>query len=358
MAVPTNPVRGAAGSGKRFSFVLLGDLHFDRLEHHDFDWLAANHTGDRSQIENYSQKTREVMPEVLGAVARRATKNSDETAFVVQVGDLVQGLCGSAELSARQNEEALSFLADAGLKKPFLLTKGNHDITGDGAREAFERVFHPFMRKEAQRVAPGSIHSGANYSVTHAGCQFVFMDAYAAESLDWLEAMAAQRTANHLFVTVHPPVVPYGARASWHLYQGDHLASKRERLLEILGRQEAVVLGGHLHKFSAIRRRAGGGQFTQLAVSSVVSSVDAAPRDVLNGVDEYTADQVKLEPNHSPETEAERRAIYDRERGSVTNFHYANSAGYAVITVEGDQIEAAIHAGTQTSPFQRIDLRG
>ena len=40
-------------------------------------------------------------------------------------------------------------------------------------------------------------------------------------SLEWLEAVATKRTAKHLFVIIHPPVVPYGARATWHLYAGE-----------------------------------------------------------------------------------------------------------------------------------------
>ncbi len=34
---------GVSASGQSFSFVLLGDLHFDRLEHHDFGWLDKHH---------------------------------------------------------------------------------------------------------------------------------------------------------------------------------------------------------------------------------------------------------------------------------------------------------------------------
>ena len=37
----------AAGEdAENWSFPLLGDLHFDRLEHHDHQWLAKEHPGD------------------------------------------------------------------------------------------------------------------------------------------------------------------------------------------------------------------------------------------------------------------------------------------------------------------------
>jgi hypothetical protein len=142
------------------------------------------------------------------------------------------------------------------------------------------------------------------------------------------------------------------------LYAGDKAKTQRAKLLEILGKQEAMVLGGHLHKFSALTRSAGGGKFTQLAVSSVVSAPNQELRDLLRGTENYTGDQVKLEPKHAPETEALRRAVYDQERNSVTAFEYADTAGYAVVTVDGTKVEAKVYAGTSGEAFQTVRLAG
>jgi hypothetical protein len=344
-----------------FSFILMGDLHFDRMEHHDLKWLEEHKAGDLSQIKNYTKLTATVMPQVFAAVRERiaALKEAGANpAFVLQVGDLVEGLCGSDELAGRQNREAIEFIAQAGLGVPFLFTKGNHDVTGDGAQDAFKHVLQPYMQQEARKIDSRSAHASANYTATFGEAQFAFFDAYDKASLEWLEAVAGARTAKHLFVTVHPPVVPYGARATWHLYNGEKGKAARAKLLEILGRQEAVVLGGHLHKFSALTRRAGGGKFTQLAVSSVVSAPNQGLKDELSGVESYTGDQVKLEPKHSPETEVERRAVYDQERGGVTNFEYADTAGYAVVTVGGGKVEAKVFAGTAGEAFRTVRLVG
>lgn len=349
----------AAEGEKPFSFILLGDLHYDSLEHHDLKWLEAHHGGDLSQIQNYSRLTAELMPGMFAAVKQRIAALRDSAAlpaFVLQVGDLVQGLCGTAELSARQNREAVEFVTKQELGVPLLFTKGNHDVTGDGAKEAFDEVLLPFMAKEAQQVDAATSNSKANHLVTCGEAQFAFFDAYDKTRLEWLEAVAAKRTARHLFVIIHPPVVPYGARATWHLYAGEKTKAQRDKLLDILGGQEAMVLGGHLHKFSALTRTAGGKRFSQLAVSSVVSDLNQKLKDELHGIASYNGDQVKLEPNHSPETESQRRQVYADERKDVTAFEYANTAGYAVVTVDGGQVTAAIHAGTQAAAFQTAKL--
>jgi 3',5'-cyclic AMP phosphodiesterase CpdA len=356
--VPT----GSARAG--FSFILLGDLHFDQVEHHDLDWVRREKPNDVRQIEGYCRNTREVTPALFAAV--RATvadlnrTSASQAAFVMQAGDLVEGLCGREDLAVRQNRDALEFIGAAQLGAPFLFTKGNHDITGPGAAAAFGSVFHPFLSRQMRQVTPAAgngVLAGACYSIEHGNAQFVCLDAYdTAKSLDWFEAVAAQRTAEHFFVIVHPPVVPYGARSTWHLFASPKEAARRERFLTLLGDQHALVLGGHIHRYSILSRRAGRGRFTQIALSSVLSAAHASPKSVLSGVDHYTPDQIVVEPTFSPANTAERRAVYEKERPFVDAFDYADLPGYAVVTVAGPQVTLQMHPGTSRTPWRTVNL--
>lgn len=353
-----------APSAAKFSFVLLGDLHFDKLEHHDFTWLDKTHPNDLNQIKNYSRITAEVMPKLFATVRETVTElnrsPATRVAFVLQAGDLVEGLCGTEELALRQNSEAVTFIRDAKLGAPFLFTKGNHDVTGDGARDAFAKVFHPFLSGEAAAVAPGtSAESNAFFSVESGNAQFAFFDAYqTAASLEWFEAVAAKRTAEHLFVVVHPPVVPYGARATWHVFANDKDKAKRDKFLELLGRQHAFVLGGHIHKYNTLARAAGGGRFAQFALSSVISGPDVVAKTPLSGLADYTGDQIKVEPKFSPDTEQVRRAMYTAEKPFVKAFEYADLPGYAVVTVDGPRVTAQMYTGFSRQVWRTVDLTG
>lgn len=354
--------RAADHSEGAFSFVLLGDLHFDKLEHHDMAWLDKHKAGDLSQIKNYSRLTAEIMPRLFATVretiAGLSQNPATRPAFVLHVGDFVEGLCGTGALARRQNKEAVQFVEDARLGVPFLFTKGNHDVTGDGAVEAFQGVFHPFLTAQRRRLAPGADElKSARYTVEHGGALFCFFDAYDIESLPWLEAALARRTARHCFVVVHPPVVPYGARSTWHLFSHAKLKPQRERLLDLLGRNNTFVLGGHIHKFNTlVRATPGGGKFAQLAVSSVVNTPEPQAKDLLSGVKDYTGDQIQVEPRHAPDTEKERRAVYDAERPWVKSFAYADLPGYAVITVGGGEIKAALYSGVTRRLWRTVDL--
>jgi len=364
VSLPLAPLTRAAEAAKSFSFVLLGDLHFDRLEHHDLAWLEKNKGGDLSQIKNYSRITADLMPRLFATVRESITalniaSPASKVPFVLQAGDLVQGLCGTEELSVRQNQEALAFIKESNLGVPFLFTKGNHDVTGDGARPAFQHVFHPYLAAQSKPFQGPSKLDSANYTFAHQNAQFFCFDAYDKQSLEWLEAGLAKRSAQHCFVTIHPPVVPYGARATWNLYSSDRDQARREKLLDLLGKQNAFVLGGHIHRFNTLTRTTpGGGKFVQLAVSSVVASADTKPKEILSGLKEYTGDQIRVEPKHAPETEKARRAVYDVEREFVKSFEYANLPGHTVININGPQVTAKLHTGLTREVWRTVDLTG
>lgn len=351
-----------AANTNAFSFVLLGDLHFDRPEHHDMAWVRAEKPNDVRQIEGYCRNTREVTPLLLArvreTVARLNRTPATRVAFVLQVGDLVEGLCGSEALAVRHNSDAIAFVREAQLGAPFLFTKGNHDITGPGAVPAFHQVFHPFLTAESRAVNPASapVTSGS-YTVDCGQAQFAFFDAYeSAKSLEWFEAVAARRTADHLFVVVHPPVVPYGARSTWHVFASARDQARREKFLALLGDQHALVLGGHIHRYNTLARTAGRGRFAQFALSSVLTAPTAKPKDVLTGLAAYTPDQVRVEPNFSPANEVERRAVYETERPSVREFDYADLPGYAVVTVAGPRVAVQMYPGTGAELWRTVEL--
>ncbi|RYG67491.1 metallophosphoesterase [bacterium] len=344
-----------------FSFVLLGDLHFDRMGHHDMEWLMREKPNDLRQIENYSRITTEMHPRLFAEVKETVAairQKGTSVPFVLHAGDLVEGLCGTPALAKTQSEEALAFTQNARLDTPFLFCKGNHDITGPGATEAYNSVFLPFLGEQRRQVTQNSNLTDPQpyFSFEIGQSFFAFFDAYDDASLEWLEGVLATTQARHIFVLIHPPVVPYGARSTWHLYSKPREAAQRERLLNVLGKHNAVVLGGHIHKYNLSARRTPTGRFVQLAVNSVIPRPTEKPSNILEGVGQYTPDQISVEPKFSPDTEAERRAALAAEAPFIDHFEYADAPGYAVISVKGDSVEAQIYSGLGKTLWRTRDL--
>lgn len=337
-----------------WSFPLLGDLHFDRLEHHDHEWLAKEHPGDVAQVENYSRITRELMPRLLqrvGAVTRQLLDEKKHIPFVLQLGDLLEGLCGTPALAARHAREAIDFIRRAQSQVPWVMTKGNHDVTGPGATEAFDQLLLPFLSEEIKsRIAE------ARYTLSRHGTLIVFYDAYDRGSLDCFEKVLEEVQPQRLIVAIHPPVVPYNARSSWHIYSSAKQEAMRTRLLNLLGKHRALVLCGHLHKFCLLTRRTEHGPFVQLALSSVASSADGRVRNELNGVQHYSPDLVDLEPKHAPETVAARRGILTAERPFIEHYEYADTWGHAVVRLSDAAISADVFRGFDERPWKQLKL--
>jgi hypothetical protein len=353
------PLRAA--SKEAFAFPLLGDLHYDKLSCHDLELLGREKPDDLRQVREYSALTTDTVPRLFASVRETIAdlNGSPDTTvpFTVQVGDLVEGLCGSADQARQLDAAALTFVREARLGVPFLFTKGNHDITGPGAADAFKSVFHPYLSEQAAVFGGDSRLTAARYRIEYGNALFCFFDAYDKESLPWLEAELARRTARHCFVVIHPPVVPYGARATWHIFSGERDKANRERLLELLGKHNAFVLSGHIHKYNLLVRAApGGGRFLQLGVSSVIGKPKPQPQHLLSGVKDYNSDQVKVEPSFSPATEQQRRAVYQAEAPFVRQFQYADLPGYAVVQVNGPHVTALVYSGVGRQAWRTLAL--
>jgi hypothetical protein len=342
---------GAASEASEWACPLLGDLHFDRLEHHDFAWLEKEHPGDVRQVQNYSRLTREVMPKLFEVVKKQIASAGSNVPLVLQLGDLIEGLCGTAELAARQAGEAIDFVRGADWGRPLLFVKGNHDITGPGAAEVYDKLLVPFMEHPTLDAV-----RRAAFTQERGGVLFVFYDAYDPKSLDWFDKLLVERKPEQLVFLIHPPVVPYNARSTWHIYSRPNQAPQRERLLGLLGKYKAIVLCGHLHKYCYLRRRTEQGSFVQLAISSIATDAEGKARDELNGLDQYNADLVRLEPNHSPETVDLRKALLAAEKPFIEHFEYADTWGHGMLRFEGQRIGAEVYRGLATTPWKRHEL--
>ncbi|HEX7008843.1 MAG TPA: hypothetical protein VF184_02610, partial [Phycisphaeraceae bacterium] len=134
-----------------YAFPVLGDIHYDLMAHHDMDWVQREKPHDVRQIEGYVDASTRFTPRFLRSVAAMMREQKAPVPFVVQVGDFVEGLCGSFDLQAKQFEDAIGVVDDVGFGVPFLITKGNHDITGPGAPEAYDRVLLPWLGKQQDR---------------------------------------------------------------------------------------------------------------------------------------------------------------------------------------------------------------
>ena len=336
----------AAVSGEKplYVFPFLGDIHYDKIEYHDMDWMKQHMPGDIHQVQGYSKVTADFTPGLYKEVAetvRAAKAGGVDVPFVIQVGDLVEGCCGKGELHEQMCHEATAAVEQSDWGVPCLMTKGNHDITGPGAAEVFDKVLLPWMGKQA-----GTELQTASYVTRHGDDVFVFFDGYKPD-VAWLETALEKNRGKRVFFITHMPVVPYDARADWIVYSRDEQRAERAKLLSLMGKYGVIVLSGHLHKYSVLSRKTDAGSFVQLAVCSVIRHAQEKPNHALEGLEAYNADLVKLEPNFSPKSLDARRAILEGEKPFIERYEYADLPGYSMVRVYGDRVEVDVYAGLE-----------
>jgi hypothetical protein len=339
------------GAGTAYSFVYLGDMHFDKRCHHDFEWVKANMPNDISQIEDYIRITEQYTPGLLRRVQTCIESSQGQIKMIVQGGDLTEGLCGSRELQETQFKDVKSLIRSYIPQTRFIATKGNHDITGPGAREAFDSVMLPWLSEEC-----GKQIDSASFYIMEGPDLFVFFDAYHNNDLDWLQRTLSQNKHRYVFVVMHPPAVPYNARSTWHLFSRAPEKDVRERFLNILGANEVVLLTAHLHKYSILARKTSAGTFVQFSVNSVISSSNISVRDQLEGVENYGGQLVELEPQFQPDTKQERQKLLEDEKPYIAYFEYADFPGYAIINVSDAGINIDIYTGDCDKVWKNVSL--
>jgi hypothetical protein len=284
----------------------------------------------------------------------KAHAEKTDSKFLLQIGDFVEGLCGSKELAAQQTTELINYIEEQKFERPFIAIKGNHDITGTGAKDVYQEIVLPWQ--SAQLTMPVT---SANNVYVHNKARFILFDCFTeAESLVWLrEVIKAHKPDELLFFCTHIPVVPYNARSNWHIYVHPEQAQEREELLNLLGAHKAIVLSGHLHKTSVVVRNTPSGNFVQVGLGSVVPALDAPVKDHLKALDAYNADLVNLEPDFAPSSLALRREILEKEKPYIRYYEYADFCGYASISVNRhNDVEITFFANADETPWNRTNL--
>lgn len=331
-------------------FLLLGDLHYDLLENHDLEWLATTDDDLRQVTTEYSVFTANYWDGFTRRLARKA--ESLPAAAVLQQGDLSEGLAGTPELAEQMARSVFSAIDGIGFKVPVIIAKGNHDITGPGAPEAFDKVYLPNMA----RLAGHERLESADYATQAGDALFVCYDPWSKaenKGLDALERNLASSDARYKFVMVHEPVIPINERC-WHLLRRDE--ARRERLLEIIAREKAIVLCAHMHLYSVVCRDTPHGPILQILVNSVVrDSTMLAPDHV---IEKYGESLALDKPEWQPHTLEQRCAWLAAEAPHVTYFKQADLPGYGVLSIDRkhDRMQLEYYAAFADEPYDTVDL--
>jgi len=337
------------------SFILLGDLHYDKLEDHDLEWLKTKPDDFRQVTETYVPNTEKNWDDFMNIIVNKSKTTEPPVKAIIQLGDLSEGLAGSEEKAIQMANSVINAVSNLNIDKKYvwLLTKGNHDITGPGASDAFTKVYTPFIRNQVNNQTI----KNASYSYREGEALFVILDLWdrIVDPIEFLEKELNESSARFKFVAIHEPVIPVTERC-WHYARRD--PEKREKLLEILAKNKVIVLCAHLHRYSVVKRETEYGPIIQIMVSSVVGDRGKQTPKYIWSLNDYgpsLVDNIDFEFN----TINQRKKMLEEEAKFVTYYKTCDLDGYGVLEINPkgkNEIKFYYYSAFGDKPYDEINL--
>lgn len=338
-------------NAQKSSLLILGDLHYDLPGDHDMDWLSTKPDDLRQVTTEYTVYTEKNWNDFMGILRQKVQTVKPPVKAVIQLGDLSEGLAGTEEKARQMAANAMKAVEAANLPVPWIIVKGNHDVTGPGSAEAFQKFYVPMIRKQTNHPEI----KNASYSYISGNIQITCLDPWDknTEMVTFLEKELSASKAKFNFVAVHEPVIPVTERC-WHMLRGNPV--QREKLLEVIARHKAIVLCAHLHRYSVVRRNTSSGPIVQVMVNSVVKDRKILePLRLITGYGPSLAENI---PEWQPESLEARKEILASEAKYVTFYKQTDLPGYAIIKTDGKYgtVQLEYYAAFGKKPYDKIDL--
>lgn len=347
------------------SFIVLGDMHFDRFEYHDMDYVKTRPQDYVQIMKEYPLYTDSIMPKFLQVIKKQSSVIKPSIKAVVQLGDLVEGVSGNLPLARKMNQGVIARLDSVHLTVPWILVKGNHDVSNSpGQPQAWEEIIEPYIAKQVGKPVN---HGMYTYKIDK-NVEFFVLDQFFSvdknlpelEMVTWLEKQMNASTAKYKFVMAHQPAVPVTQRC-WHLLASIRRplqdSTLRYRFLNLLAKNKAIFLGAHLHEYSVLSRETNSGNVVQVMVNSVNRGLQ--PPQPKGYTTEYKGEKWAEEtPDWQPNTQAIRLKILSEEKKHIINFRKADLPGYAVISIAAPKGDVILnyYNGLSEKPFETINL--
>ena len=339
------PVARAPGD---YSVIVLGDTHFDGLVHATYHSLNPN--PPEYQIEEWDRNAgmwADRCPRLLRAAAARETA---DTAFAIQLGDLVQGDCNDNATHEQMATDAFATIKNAlGQSLPLCLVTGNHDIRKSSAESTGAGDTYYAWQCARMTEELGKPVDLSTFYFTHGPDLYISVNFNSPSMAVIEEALAAHPNARYTFLMTHGPVLPSDTtNYTWHLWGGADSTVNRLKLRKMLLARDVIVLAGHLHTTELTEVMTDEGRITQVIASSVWSPESRArSKPSRLGPEAYGLWQ-ETAPGQ------DRFAEY---RPAMTRYIRSSLAGYMRMEVGARGVTMRVYGGDSSTPAHVWRLR-
>jgi hypothetical protein len=350
----------AADRGK-YSVVILGDTHYDAPDPDKYhaDYTDPNPTREANHRKEFVRNADMWDVRCPALVNRAARLVDDDTRFVLQMGDLIQGDTATAAAHTAFLADTFDLLKQGVAPNlPFVTVAGNHDLRGNDdavAKKAYADYMPARLSKEL-----GKPIQDTNFRFDVGDDAYIVLNFTQADVARIEQLLRGVEGARHTFVVVHSPVFPYDSASYWWWIllgsRDDKRAEERRHVRRLLASRQAVVLCGHTHKTELLDWYGDGGRITQMTMSSVwAKESQGAWTEKVSSPDGYGSQMLKSHPELGEPGPVQD--LFDEYRPGVRRYSWADAAGSYKLLVGPDDIFVDFYAGSSTLLSHRFQLR-
>lgn len=326
---------------ENYTFLALGDLHYDGEKYHTSPTLKQHQKQERKR--NLAMWESGKSDQLLTAASRVI---ANDTKFVVQLGDFTQGDCDT-----EAQQEAMFKDGFARVKRYFpahklLAVKGNHDVRllkHKGFSNApAEKAFLPLIARELNRE-----RVAGNYAVKQSQDLFIFFDSFvnSKNAINFVEKTLQENSScRYVFFFTHLPVLPCSTgNPAWTV-------PARDKLIELLAQRNAIILCAHTHIPGCIALKTPHGSLTQLTVCSMGNQWNPQAKPAVK-IKDFAAFSKRI-PAERMKQKNVKKFIRKIQNYPAEYYElYTNHSGFAVIKVSDQAVIAEIHADNSRQPW-------
>ena len=350
----------AADRGK-YSVVILGDTHYDAPDPDKYhaDYTDPNPTREANHRKEFVRNADMWDVRCPALVNRAARLVDDDTRFVLQMGDLIQGDTATAAAHTAFLADTFDLLKQGVAPNlPFVTVAGNHDLRGNDdavAKKAYADYMPARLSKEL-----GKPIQDTNFRFDVGDDAYIVLNFTQADVARIEQLLQGAEGARHTFVVVHSPVFPYDSASYWWWIllgsRDDKRAEERRHVRRLLASRQAVVLCGHTHKTELLDWYGDGGRITQMTMSSVwAKESQGAWTEKVSSPDGYGSQMLKSHPELGEPGPVQD--LFNEYRPGVRRYSWADAAGSYKLLVGPDDIFVDFYAGSSDLLSHRFQLR-
>lgn len=336
--------------GESYRIIVLGDTHYDtdpEVYHSELveeDPLIRKILND--EFTRNATAWKEQSPALMRSAAR---KLGDNTSLVIQLGDLIQGDCGSTDVHKKMLLDTLTAFKGYFGDVPFLSVVGNHDIRGvAGTDTAYYQAMREYL---ADEINVQDKNNGTWYFRMQNDL-YLFVNFMSPNMGVIRKAFEDNADARYKFVVCHAPFIPsdiHGA-VRWILY-GNYLDFRKEAA-ELFLKNDVIFLAGHTHTFEFAECVTDEGRITQLILCSLWSHPDQKQINIsANGPEEFG----KFQRDHYKNKDGVE--FISEFSDAITQYWCGSAVGYYVLDIGPDGVIARFYPGDADEPERELKLR-